>query len=229
MPSKRSAEYGLGGPLKRRRAMSYKGKTVKKSLAAKVNKLISQQERKNHDVAATIAAVGGTATIVQLSNIPQGDDAVSRDGRKVSYVSSHMRYTYVRTGTDVTTSAFRVIVLQDMQSNGLTPVVGDILTGPTNPRSPLTLDFKERFRVLHDNFCSHGKGDYNLVLSAGGGRCTVPGEYFAPIKDNLAQAEFGGIGSVPTTNSIILLFLQDGPATATADFTYYHRLRFTDS
>lgn len=228
MPYKRSAEYGLGGPLKKRKAMSWKGKTVKKSLAAKVNKLISQQERKNHDVAATIAATGGTAVIQQLSNIPQGDDATSRDGRKVSYVSSHMRYSFFRTGAEVTNSLFRVIVFHDLQSNGLTPAASDILTQPSNPRSPLTLDFKERFRVIHDNYSSYGKGDYNLSPIVNN-RHVIPCEYYASIKDNLAQAEFGGIGGVPTSNSILILVLIDGAVGNTADLTYYHRLRFTDS
>jgi len=228
MVYKRSAEYGLGGPLKKRRAMSWKGKTVKKSLAAKVNKLISQQERKNHDVFATIAATGGTAVIQQLSNIPQGDDATSRDGRKVSYVSSHMRYSVFRNGTDPNVGIFRVIVFHDLQSNGLTPSASDILTVPSNPRSPLTLDFKERFRVIHDNYASYGKGDFDLTPGSGV-RNVIPCEYFASIKDNQAQAEFGGIGGVPTSNSILILVLLDGPATATADVSYYHRLRFTDS
>lgn len=203
----------------------YKYTPAKKvaTLAKKVNKLISEQERKNHDVSASATLVAATAQIIQLSSIPQGDDATSRDGRKVSFVSSQMRWTLLDTGTG-TGGFFRVIVLHDAQSNGVSPVAADILTAPTNIRSPLTMDFKERFRVIYDNFCTVGKGDLDhplvtVVISG------WPHQYFARIKEDRAQAEFGGIGNILTSNSILMLVLSDNGGT----FNYYHRLRFTDS
>lgn len=192
------------------------------SLTRKVNKILSEQERKNLDVTAVVATVAGVAQIIQLNNIVQGDDATSRDGRKVSMVSSQMRYDVqgIAAGSSV---GFRVIVLVDKQSNGIAPVAADILTAPGNFRSPLTLDFKERFRVIHDNYCSMGKGDF----AVGGQNTTtlIPGMYFTRLPDELAQVEYGGIGNIPTSGALIMLVLTE----SANEFSYYHRLRFTDS
>lgn len=190
------------------------------TLTRKVNKILSEQERKNFDNTATLTLVAGTAQVIQLNSIAQGDDAVSRDGRKVSMVSSQMRYTI--DGTSGLPLAFRVIVLRDMQSNGLTPVAGDILTAPTNIRSPLTMDFKERFRVIHDNFCTYGKGFYPSTTVTGE-QPNAPCQYFFKFKDEDAQTEYGNIGNIPTSNSLVMLVLGGGR------MEYYHRLRFTDS
>jgi len=195
------------------------------SLTRKVNKILSEQERKNFDAVGTLTPAVGVASIVQLNSIPQGDDATSRDGRKVAMVSSQMRYTVKGTASGQP-ALFRALVLRDNQSNGLTPVIGDILTVGTDIRSPLTMDFKERFRVIHDNFCTFTKGDYDLA-DGSGVTTIVPGKYFYQFKDDASQVEYGGIGSIPTSNALLLVFLYgDG---FTGQMNYYHRLRFTDS
>jgi len=195
------------------------------TLAKKVNKLISEQERKNFDVTATQALTAATPVVIQLSSIPQGDDATSRDGRKVSYVSSQMRWTIDNTAGTGVAGFFRIIVFQDAQSNGVTPVAADILTVSTNIRSPLTMDFKERFRVIYDNFCTFGKGDLTHEGLTSTGIQGFPGMYFARIKEDRCQAEYGGIGNIPTSNALLCFVLSEHAC----DFKYYHRLRYTDS
>jgi len=205
----------------------YNPKSTVGSLTRKVNKILSEQERKNFDVSGSTNLVAGTAQIIQLSSIAQGDDAISRDGRKVAKVSSQMRYT-MNGGSDATVVAvapFRVIVLHDSQSNGVSPVAADILTAPTNIRSPLTLDFKERFRVIHDNFAAFKKGNYGFSNGAAT-ETVMPCEYFYKFPDMLAQSEFGGIGNIPTSGAVVMLVLCE---TSSNRFQYYHRLRFTDS
>lgn len=223
---------GHSRAVKRRKGMGGSASQINRrsvsSLTAKVNKILSEQERKNFDQVVSQTLVAGTAVVLQLSSIPQGDDATSRDGRKIAYVSSHMRYTMKSVGGGTPFNGmFRVIVMHDKQSNGVSPVAGDILTVATNIRSPLTMDFKERFRVIHDNFCSYGKGDLEHPDLAGVAveLRAYPCEYFKQIGDDLAQAEFGGIGNIPTSNSLLMLVLSESAAT----FEYYHRLRFTDT
>lgn len=207
----------------------YNPKSTVSNLTRKVNKILSEQEKKNFDVTGAVNLVAGSAQIIQLSSISQGDDATSRDGRKVAKVSSQIRYT-MGGGSDTQTAAcspFRVIVLHDMQSNGLTPVAADILTAPTNIRSPLTLDFKERFRVIHDSFMARGKGEYQFsLLTTTSSDAYIPGEYFYKFPDELAQSEYGGIGNIPTSGAVVMLLLCEKNANR---FEYYHRLRFTDS
>jgi len=201
-----------------RRRLGGRSRTVK-TLSYKVNKLLSEQERKNLDIRANLTMVGGTAQIVQLNSIPQGDDAVSRDGRKVSMVSSQARYVYAAE-TATIPPKFRVIFFVDKQSNGLTPAAADVLTVATSYLSPLTLDFKERFRVIHDNFCGVEKAGGVLDLGS-----SLPGSYWRKIQDDIAQVEFGGIGNIPTSGSLLMLIL----TAQNGNFEYYHRLRFTDS
>lgn len=214
---------------KRRRALGGRpaeiGRGAVTTLAAKVNRLISEQERKNFDVVASnVNMTAGTALIVPLNSIPQGDDSSSRDGRKVSMVSSHMRYSVYTPGM------WRVIVLVDKQSNGVACSAADILTAPGNVRSPLTLDFKERFRVIHDNYGSIGKGDFDTQGSAATMH-HIPGEYWVKMPEELAQVEFGGIGAVPTSGNLLMLVLFElsGAPTYSNTISYYHRLRYTDS
>lgn len=108
----------------------------------------------------------------------------------------------------------------------MAPVAADVLTAPTNVLSPLTLDFKERFRVIHDNYSSLGKGDFNIMTGAANGvSAVIPGDYFRRIPDELAQVEFGGIGNIPTSGALYMLVLSVNAST----MGYYHRLRFTDS
>jgi len=199
----------------------YNPKSAVGSLTRKVNKILSEQERKNFDSAATVVTVAGVAQIVMLNSILQGDDATSRDGRKIAMVSSQMRYKVEGMGAG-SSRGFRIIILIDKQSNGVAPVAADILTVPGNVRSPLTLDFKERFRVVHDNYSGLGKGDFDLSST---GTIMVPGSYFYKYPDDMSQTEYGGIGNIPTTGSLLMLILTE----QINEVAYYHRARFTDS
>lgn len=216
---KRKGAFGDPGTWKKYK-YNPKGSTTA-SLTRKVNKILSEQERKNLDSSANLVTVAGVAQIIQLNSIVQGDDATSRDGRKVSMVSSMMRYDVEGLAAG-SSRGFRVIVLIDKQSNGVSPVAADILTAPSNVRSPLTLDFKERFRVIHDNFSSLGKGDFDLNSN---GTVYVPGKYFYKVPDDMAQVEYGGIGNIPTSGALLMLVLTE----QINEVSYYHRLRFTDS
>lgn len=198
----------------------HKKARIARSLGAKVNKILSQQERKWFDVSASQALAVNTPVVIGLANVTQGDDSTNRDGRKISIVSSQIRAVMRPTGAD----KFRVIVLIDKQSNGLTPVAGDILTAPSNVLSPLTMDFKERFRVIYDNFNTLGKGDFPADAIANSTNI-YPMQYFYRCPDDLAQVEYGGVGNIPTSGAVWLLALSE----SVGNLEYYHRLRFTDS
>lgn len=228
-PSKKRSRSAYTPSPYAKKSKSNPSRSTVSTLTRKVNKILSEQERKNHDVTATVTPAVGSTSIIQLNSVAQGDDAITRDGRKLAMVSSQLRYTV--TGFNTTNPGyFRVVVLRDMQSNGITPVAADIFAVPNNVRSPLTMDFKERFRVIHDNFCGYGKGFYDLGGTGAAGTSVpmVPCQYFFKFNDDAAQVEYGTIGNIPTSNSLILLFFTEG-AGGSASLSYYHRLRFTDS
>lgn len=205
-----------------KRARSAPNPRIGRSLAAKVNKIISQQEKKYFDSNSTITTVAATASVVALGNVTQGDDATSRDGRKISMVSSAIRGHITASGGSPN-SPFRVIIFIDKQCNGTLATAGDILQTPTLPTSFLTMETKERFRVIYDNYCSLDKGDYGLLFN-NTSQTIVPIRSFVKIPDDLAQVEYGA-AATPLTNCLGMLIVSVSPVS----FVYNHRMRFTDS
>lgn len=191
------------------------------SLTAKVNRLLSDQEKKNFDVLGTQTLVANTMSIIPLGSVAQGDDANSRDGRKIVWKSAQARYYISPTAAGAILGPWRVIILYDKQSNGVVPVAGDILEVGTNVLSPMTLAFKLRWEVLHDNYSSLGKGDFDLGISTADSSRHV-GSFYKKLDHT---AEYGGVGNVPITGQLYMVLI----STNIADVTYYHRCRFTDS
>lgn len=217
---RKSSSYSPPGAPKR--ARSAPNPRIGRSLAAKVNKIISQQEKKYFDSNSTITTVAATASVVALGNVTQGDDATSRDGRKIAMVSSAIRGHITASGGSPN-SPFRVIIFIDKQCNGTLATAGDILQTPTLPTSFLTMETKERFRVIYDNYCSLDKGDYGLLFNTSS-PTIVPIRSFVKIPDDLAQVEYGA-AATPLTNCLGMLIVSVSPVS----FVYNHRMRFTDS
>lgn len=192
------------------------------SLTAKVNRLLSDQEKKNFDVTATQALAANVLSIIPLGSVAQGDDANSRDGRKIVWKSHQSRYYMTGQDAGLPLGPWRVIVIYDKQSNGVVPVPGDILEAATNVLSPMSLAFKLRWEVLHDNYAALGKGDFPLESNNSGGAPRPVGLFYKKMDH---AAEYGGIGNVPITGQIYMVAI----CTTAAALTYYNRSRFTDS
>lgn len=188
------------------------------SLTQKVNKILSEQERKNFDLVGTAVVTSVTGTTTFLGNIPAGDTGVTRDGRRVTLTSSQMKYNVAG---GITAGAWRVMVVYDNAGPTLgstsAPAVTDILE-TASVLSPMNLSNRTRFTILHDNFQSIGKGDY----AAGTNLIPPPGAYYKRMDHT---CEFGSFDNVPLKGAVILLVI----TTGVGSISYYHRARFTDS
>jgi len=106
-----------------------------------------QGELKFSDITIT-TAISSTGVFGLLNGLVLSNDATGRVGRQIAIKSLHIRSLhYVTTGTGVD-QVQRMILFQDMQSNGVAPVWTDLLVGDvySNPN----LANRNRFRIIRD-------------------------------------------------------------------------------
>lgn len=98
-------------------------------------------------------AIGGVAAAPQLLNgCAPGSDIGGRLGRKITMKSVQWRIT-AQAAPTTTSGSLRTIIFLDMQANGVTPLIGDLLEDGSAAQaisSPLALANRERFRIISD-------------------------------------------------------------------------------
>ncbi len=112
-----------------------------------------------------VGILGGVESFTPLTLIAQGDDDINRTGLQVALRSIRIKFNATRGNAD---TVLRVILFVDKQSNGGTPLIGQVLqlTGsiPSKIVSPVSNDFKRRFTFLSDRThqISLGRGEHVL-------------------------------------------------------------------
>ncbi len=159
MPYKKyNKTYKKRSVYKKSRASRYIGYTssalsiASKALAVSygIKKLLNV-EYKFHDIVSSVAP-GTAPAIIQLTNIPQGDTDVTRDGAQVKLTSILVRYLY-RQHPSSLIDFLRIMIVHDKQTNQSIYNINDLLeaSGATTAmNSPLNLDNKYRFHVLYN-------------------------------------------------------------------------------
>lgn len=120
-------------------------------IATAVKKLVNV-EYKFHDVQVTSTAITDTPTIIELTNIPQGDTDITRDGAQVKLVRINIKYSILINVTAASTQV-RCMLVHDRQTNQAIYTATDLLADATNIdniTSMLNLDNKYRFQVLYN-------------------------------------------------------------------------------
>lgn len=187
-----------------------------------VRRIKKSQELKWHDVVLT-SATGGQ--VEPLNNVPLGDDATSRDGRKIVMVSCSSKGTTSLASS--TTTAPRYAIVYDVAPNGLLPAVTDIFTAST-ATAELNLSNSKRFRVLWDNFGGLGLGrDPFVTIPATPNYAYIWNDY-VKIRDLETHYKDTGSGTIAgtSTGALYAVFLGGG-GTTTAAISF--RIRFLDS
>ena len=115
-------------------------------IAMGLKKLINV-ERKFHDVdiADTPTSSG---TVLNLSNIAQGDDSDDRTGNSIKAVSLTGRWS-AEMHASATFTTFRMIIFRDNEQNGSDPTPANVLE-QVSTRGNLNKDSYGRFTVLRD-------------------------------------------------------------------------------
>lgn len=194
---------------------------AKKALAlARATRRLLNIEVKNHDVQQNLITLTSAPVIIQLSNIPQGDTTISRDGNQCKMSGLQMDYIITQHASAITTHV-RVLLVLDKQTNQAVYTNTDLLQDVTirdNLVSPRNLDNMKRFTVLYDK--TH-------VLTSGGVRSVSVRRYFRKEVLLRFDASTPSIADL-TQNSISFMQFAD-EATNLPTIVSCHRLRFIDN
>lgn len=192
-------------------------------------------EKKYIDNATRGQAVTNSGVLFLLNGLTQGTSATTRVGQRIMMKNFHLKClilaAQVGQTPTITMSLFRVMVLYDVQPNGATPSVTDILetnTGSLGPLSPMSIANGSRFKVLYDQrfLC-------NNQLSAG----VLPPKFSnwmekfqkMNLETQYAAANTGTVTDI-RTGSLFLLFISDETAAANAcQVDFYCRVRYYDN
>lgn len=192
------------------------------------------------DFTAAFRTPAGATSLSPLLNVPKnGPELYDRIGRKIYMKSLHVR-GYVWNAATTTQSLGRMILLYDSQSNGVAPVIADILSNmngapATTGCSHINLNNRQRFSILKDHTitlpgCTNVAG----VLTNGPQfNDTAPYRYeinwFVKLKgletiyNNLSAGNIGDVAS----GALWILFVTD-VNDATWNFKGVARLRYYD-
>ncbi len=103
----------------------------------------------------------GSAYIQPLVLSIQGDTDNDRNGNSIKVTSLYINFHLILQA-GVHANVIRIIVYRDSQTNGALLSTADLLAETADPQlaviSPLNIDNKYRFRVLHDKICPLGDG-----------------------------------------------------------------------
>lgn len=116
---------------------------------ARVVASIVNSEKKYHDVSFTINP-DVTTQLQSLTQIPQGNTDITRNGDSVAIKSLTFKCQYF-SDPAVTAEAVRIMLIRDYDNaNGTAPTGAQILESATNIISFRNKDFPKRFKVLMD-------------------------------------------------------------------------------
>jgi len=197
-----------------------KRKVTLQKLARQVSSMKRDSELKWIDTSTTSYTSGLVSCI---NAVTLGDEAFSRDGRKITNKS--ILITGYGASAD-TKGAPRILVVYDKQTNGTQPLITDILT-ENNWAAPMNLNNRDRFKILYDNVAGLGKGTNPLqVVPANSGgifyyhkyiKCDLP-TVFGEAASGVAMIKTGGL---------FIVYVGTGLVSIVGEFRT--RVRFTDS
>jgi len=182
-------------------------------------------------IAAASGGDSGTPSAPLLLNgLAQGTDSTTRIGRKISMKSIQGHYVFTSQlqasgllPAGVLGGWVRLLIVYDMQTNGATPTVADILQNATSNAltSPLNLNNRERFKVLVNKYRCIDPSNSQSAMIRFYKRLNHDVIFNAGNAGTVADIQTGGIFFVlATTLTATAAPLTDGNA--------YVRIRFLD-
>lgn len=202
------------------RYVARKAYTLAKFAVSRLN-----SELKFHDITTVGTTIpDGVGTIIQLSNISQGDTDVTRDGAQIKVVSLDIKGE-IRTNVSASLSGsmVNIMLVLDKQTNEAIYSTVDLLHVVTNEisvDSGLNLDNKFRFQVLKR---------WIIPLNiAGQNRKAFSAHIRFP--NNMKLRYDGNAGDITdlTSKSLSILFISN-ESTNTPQITFFNRIKFIDN
>ncbi len=166
------------------------------------------------------AIIDAAGNLVQLTNIPQGDTTITRDGSQCKVLSVYVKGV-IKISQSATSSAFRLMLVWDRQTNQVIYTTADLLLDASSVdsiNSPLNLNNKRRFKVLYDK-------TFGLNIN---GRSVIPFRIYKKL--NMMIRFDGSTPSIAdlTSNSLSLLMIGD-EVTNDPTISWIARVRFVDN
>lgn len=207
---------------------SSSAKTIAKKALKGVKALKAEKEKKYFDVDQAGQEIVTTGTVQSVSNVPQGDTSITRDGDQIQLKSIQARLTWYMPqvlGAGVPVVVGRVILFVDEQPNNTIPVTTDVLV-TAGPNSPLNLNNRLRFRILKDKVFDMASG-IATAQAINNPKSTKQMKMYKRIN---RKCVFNGAGTdIAQTNNVYMLFISSATTTNAPFCAFYSRLRFTDS
>lgn len=179
--------------------------------------IAEQQEHKYHQKYLGIG-IDNAGTVIDLSDVSQGDTDLRRDGDELMPTSLNVKYAAVAADS---TNLMRVIIFRykpDVQAATI-PGLSNILIPNGLAVSPYwfySVDLREQFNILYDKTHSLATADKNQV--------------FVDTTLKMAKQTVGYTsGSIYGRDHIFLLVLSDSTAATHPSIEFSSRLNFTDS
>jgi len=192
-----------------------------RTLAQKVQRLIQSQERKWLDTKLSGSVAPGLVTPLNL--VPQGDDSVSRDGRKISIRS--LLCMLFDPNQAHGTSPWRYAIVWDKQPNGALAAATDIFDTTTYNAVP-NLNNRNRFMILYDSSLAKKTGAMPVGNNAGLLQWSDQ-HYLAMEMDTIFNSTATATIAAITTGALLMVYLGGVNSSAAFDSTF--RIRFVDS
>lgn len=158
--------------------------------------------------------VDNSGSISLLSGIGQGDDVNQRQGNSVLAKTLLFR-TFCNLNTSAESTQLRFIIIKDLENQGSTPSVSDVIGPSPSVITPLNVDHTSRYQVLRDKVLTLKKdmNSYNM-------------KQFITVNDHL---KFTGSGTTDVYKNAIYLILISDQATNTPSVTWNSRVGYYDN
>ncbi len=148
-----------------------------------------------------ISVVTDSATVVNLSDISQGDDQDNREGNRIRLLHLLMRYS-VQSNAASNVSALRVMILIDNEQDGVLPTPTQVLQVAGDYLSPLNRTSFGRFKVLYDRVHNVNIGTNNEFINA---------KVFKKLNKNCFYEAASGADTSSRKGNIYLMLLSNEP------------------
>lgn len=202
-----------------------------KALAvATATKALLNVEKKFWDTQYNVNYTNVAPYIDCLNQVPQGDTGSDRDGAQIKMTKLYWKGT-IRNNDQTAPHVHRMSIILDRQSDGVVPTDAQLHQLISEPRSPMNMDNRMRFKVLHDEFLfleaasAAGQGSRDVKICEG----YIDLQKVFPKYKGLRAVYNAGGAPVPSSNPIYVCIWSDSGVAVNSTFETYFRLRFVDN
>jgi len=192
----------------------------------------SLKEYKFLDTNISVVPYAANSTLTLINGITQGTDYNQRIGRQIKMMNYFIRLTIAPQDTTTDTGSYRILLVYDLQANGVAPTPTEVLVSNTTT-SHINLDNRDRFRVLRDKMYTFDPFAYDPAGTAttAWNKTNQNIKIFVklPNLETIFNATNGGTVADIASGNLIAFWLGSGTGNnGPLDFTGSYRVRFED-